>query len=550
MATPHLQYDVVIIGAGICGALAATELAPFGRVLILEAGPESADRTLLVGNYAAAADKHPGSPYADAEGDKYAPTPDNDKTYYVKGGALPFKSTYVRRVGGSTWHFLGNTPRFIPADFELKSRYKRGENWPLTYADLEEDYVLAERAMGVSGDHVQLQDLLGARRSQPFPMTHVWESYGDRVMARYLNEFVLDGVKVRLLSTPQARNSRPYDGRPACAGNSTCVPICPIQAKYDGTVHVRKAQAAGVELRHRAVVFRLEENGDGTIGQVHYRTWDGVDYLVQGRVVILAAHAIESAKLLLLSGLATSSKQVGCNLMDHLQGAVVCLAPEPVYGFRGPPTTSGVDAFRDGPFRRERAAFRLSLGNDGWGRTATPEAVLKEFVGAGIIGRKLREQAEWRFIRQLRLSFSTEMLPQECNRIELDPTGTDALGLPKPRHFFQMDDYSRAAISYAESACQKIFNHCGATEIKVAPVSDGFSGAGHIMGTTRMGQTRGNSVVNSHGQAHEHPNLYIVGASVFPTSGTANPTLTAAALTFRSTRAIAAALAPEKLVVT
>jgi len=89
-------------------------------------------------------------------------------------------------------------------------------------------------------------------------------------------------------------------------------------------------------------------------------------------MVVLAAHAIESAKILLFSDpsgnrIANSSDQVGRNLMDHPQGAGGCLMPEPVYPFRGPPTTSGIDDFRDGPFRRNHAGFRMSLGNDGWG---------------------------------------------------------------------------------------------------------------------------------------------------------------------------------------
>ncbi|QIF02019.1 GMC family oxidoreductase [Roseimicrobium sp. ORNL1] len=550
--SPEYDYDVIIIGAGVCGAIAAAELASCGRVLILEAGPDTADRMDLVASYARAVNKNPGSPYRDPDGDKYAPTPDNSEGYYVKDGAdsLPFKSTYVRRSGGSTWHFLGNTPRFVPSDFMLCDLYKKGVNWPLRYDDLEEDYCRAEEAMGVSGDHDQLQGLLQAKRSRPFPMTHVWESYSDRVIGQRLNGLVIDGVKVELLSTPQARNSRPYDGRPACAGNSSCVPICPIQAKYDGTVHVRKAVAAGVEVRTRSVVFKLEADDTGKIQHVHVRSYEGVDTVFTGRIVVLAAHAIESARLLLLSELPNSSGLIGCNLMDHLQGAVVCLAPEPVYGFRGPPTTSGIDHFRDGEFRSERAAFRLSLGNDGWGRTASPADVLKKLTDAGIVGSRMRELAEWRLVRQLRFSFSTEMLPKTHNRIILDPDPEqkDALGLRKPRIHFEMDAYSRAGMEHAGKVCEKIFKHCGGDEVTITVARDGYNAAGHIMGTLRMGEKKSDSVVDRDGRAHDHSNLFVLGASVFPTCGTGNPTLTAVALTYRSVRAIKAALAPESAV--
>ena len=127
---------------------------------------------------------------------------------------------------------------------------------------------------------------------------------------------------------------------------------------------------------------------DGLIRAVRYRTRDGAEHMAQGRIFVLAAHAIESARLLLMSacerapdGVANSSDQVGRNLMDHLQGAASARTPFPVYPFRGPPTTSGIDALRDGAFRREHAAFRMSLGNDGWGRSCgTPVSELVKLV--------------------------------------------------------------------------------------------------------------------------------------------------------------------------
>src|SRR5205085_6415183 len=138
----------------------------------------------------------------------------------------------------------------------------------------------------------------------------------------------------------------------------------------DATVHVKKAVAEGALLHAESVVERIELDDTSTsVNRVHYRSWDGEHHAVRGRVVVLAAHAIESPRILLLSGLANGSDQVGRNLMDHLQGAIAALAPQPLYQFRGPPTTSGIDAFRDGDFRKTDGAFRLSLGNDGWGRS-------------------------------------------------------------------------------------------------------------------------------------------------------------------------------------
>lgn len=406
--------DVVVIGSGVCGALAAWRLAEAGaRVLILEAGESGPPRVELVGAYATAAFKTPGSPYKGRDGDVKAPSPNGETDYYVQDSGDRFKSTYERRLGGSTWHWLGNVPRLLPNDFRMKSTYGVGVDWPIGYSDLEEDYCRAEEMLGVSGDHDQWNGLFGAFRSRPYPMSKVWESYSDRRIAESLHGAVFDGVPLKLMSTPQARNSQPYDKRPACAGNSSCVPICPIQAKYDATVHVRKAQKHGAEVRTQAVVVRLESGDGSLISRVIFKDWDKREYSVRARLVVLAAHAVESPKILLMSGekgLANSSDQVGRNLMDHLQGEGGCISPEPLFPFRGPPTTSGIDGFRDGEFRTYRAAFRMSLGNNGWGRLEAPaDTLLRLMKDEHLFGKALRQRVADTITRQFRISYSTEM---------------------------------------------------------------------------------------------------------------------------------------------
>lgn len=350
-------------------------------MLMLDAGETGPERVELVGAYARALQRSPGAPYKSRAGDRFAPDPETSKGYYQFATETKYASTYLRRVGGTTWHFLGNVPRFLPNDFRIKTMYGVGQDWPLTYDELEPHYCEAEELLGVSGDHAQWDGLFGAHRSRPYPMPKIWESYSDRRLTPAIDNLQIDGIKLKVMNTPPARNSRPHDNRPACAGNSTCVPICPIQAKYDATVHVRQAKAAHATVRARAVVTRILTGGANLVGGVEYTDWDKHVHTVQARAVVLAAHAIESAKLLLLSDLANSSDQVGRNLMDHPQGAGGCLAPEPLFPFRGPPTTSGIDVFRDGGFRAEHAAFRMSLGNDGWGqRIEAPAKTLARLV--------------------------------------------------------------------------------------------------------------------------------------------------------------------------
>lgn len=542
------SYDVIVIGSGVCGAISAWMLAQTGaKTLILEAGESGSERIELVGRFAAAIRKTPGSPYVNHEAARYSPSPDGDKDYYVQNSTDLFKSTYQRRVGGSTWHFLGNVPRFLPNDFKLKSTYDIGIDWPISYDDLEQDYCESETLLGVSGESDQWDDFLGAYRTSPFPMTKIWESYSDRLVAQQIDGLTVDDIPIRIMNTPQARNSQTYDGRPACAGNSSCVPICPIQAKYDATVHVKKALEAGAILQEKSVVIGCDiDSNTQVVKTVRYKTWANIEHTVSAKIILLAAHSIESAKILLMSnspnGIANSSGSVGCHLMDHLQGSGVCLSTKPLFPFRGPPTTSGIDIFRDGAFRKEHSAFRMSLGNDGWGRAGSPLDTLTKLIDEEkLFGQNLRQKLEDRLTRQFRISYSTEMLPNQSNRITLSEE-LDGLGIPRPQIEFHVDDYTRNAFIYAQKVIGEIFRKMGAEEIQFPPP---YSGAGHVMGTCRMGEDPLTSVVNSCGRSHDHPNLFIVGSSVFPTCGTANPTLTAVALTLRSIREIKKTLNEE-----
>jgi glucose dehydrogenase len=141
------DFDVIVVGAGVAGAMVAYRLAQAGaRVLILEAGSRNPARAQMVGQYATDSSKALHSPYVQTESDLKAPSPDVSITYYDQPPAPhpQYKSTYERRTGGSTWHWLGHTPRMLRSDFEMSTRYSgRSEfpaalvDWPITYDDLE-----------------------------------------------------------------------------------------------------------------------------------------------------------------------------------------------------------------------------------------------------------------------------------------------------------------------------------------------------------------------------------------------------------------------------
>ena len=547
------DFDVVVIGAGVAGTMVAYRLAQAGaRVLILEAGSRNPSRAKMVGDYGTAI-ANPGkalhSPFLNIEADALAPSPDSSQTYYDQPQPpdphATYKSTYERRTGGSTWHWLGHTPRMLRSDFRMRSTYGGGPNfpadmvdWPISYDDLEPWYCDAEREMGVAGSNDEWKDIFNSPRSNRFPMSMIWPSYSDTWIAERINGQKFEGAEYRVRSTPSARNSQLYDGRPPCAGNSICVPVCPIGAKYDASVHVAKAVGAGALLWEQCVVTKLDKDADGSVHTVHFTTYGRVSKPVTAELLVIAAHAIETPKLLLISDLANSSGRVGWYLMDHLSKSTFGIAPEKLFPFRGPPSTSGIESFRDGDFRRELAGFRVSLNNDGWSRKSTPYAEIIDLVtNQKKIGAELQFALFERVTRQVRLSCSVEVSPDAKNRVELSAT-TDVLGLPHPKITFAPSDYSFAGLAQATKTLGDIFRLIGATEVDLGADPKAYDGAGHIMGTCRMGADPKLSVVDAQSRTHDHRNVFIVGSSVFPTVGSPNPTLTIAALALRAAQDI------------
>lgn len=524
-----IQADVVIVGSGVAGALVATRLAAAGaKVALLEAGPR-VDRAKALASYVNAPVKTPECPYPRSPEADYPLSIDADH-WYRQAGPDKFKSTYLKAVGGTTWHWLGTCLRFLPSDFHLRSRYGKGVDWPIGYADLEPFYLQAERELGVAGDS---DEDLGSPRSGGFPLPPVPITYLDQVFARALRD---TPYEVRL--TPQARNSVTHDGRPACCGSASCIPICPIGAKYDAAFHVHKAERAGAELRDRTTATRLQTDAAGRIAGVRFQRPDGSAGTATGRAYVLAAHAIETPRLLLHSrsqhwpaGIANSSDVVGRNLMDHPIQLSWALAGEPVWPYRGPISTSGIENLRDGDGRRQRGAMRTQISNDGWNwPTGGAFTVASALAQDGLRGTELRTAVAEQTSRHVQLASLIEQLPSAANRVALDAQEKDPYGVPLPRIHFDIGAYARDGLAAARAAHDAVFAKLAANAVQH---KDEFQGAGHIIGTCRMGADAKTSVVDANLRAHDHPNLYLAGSAVFPTSGTANPTLTIAALALR-----------------
>jgi choline dehydrogenase-like flavoprotein len=583
------DYNVVIVGAGPVGAILARYLGADGaRVLVLEAGP-AAGRTWVdyqgnVEQYRAAGFKVPNSPYASpAEAPspnvldirKLGPgnTPD-DTGYFVQDGPLPFGSDYLRSQGGTMLHWLGTSMRMVPADFELASRYGRGCDWPLDYHELSPWYAAAEFELAVAAN-VEDQQYLGMTfpPDYVFPMFRIPPSYLDQRVASVIDgrPVVLDGERYELLlsSTPQSRNSIPnpaYDGGKGyqpigahgapheglrCEGNSSCIPICPVQAKYN-PLKTWGQVTGDVELRTQCVVSRIIHDGPGPIQALEYIAYTegglpAKPERVTADLFVLAGNSIENPKLLLASDIPNRSDQIGRNLMDHPYVLAWALMPDDVGAFRGPSSTSGIEVLRDGPFRSQRAAFRMEIVNWGWDfATFAPYSDVQSAVGHGQFGKALRGEVADRVSRQFHLGFMFEQLPDpRHNYVYVDDSYLDPLGVPRPRIKYDVDDYVRAGMAAARQLWTQLFAYLGATDYTTYSPSDAgyltyqgrpytYHGAGHIVGTHRMGSDPEDSVVDTYQRCWEHENLYLVGCGSMPTIATANPSLTMAALALRS----------------
>lgn len=523
-----LTADVIVIGAGAVGSMMAWQLAQQGaKVLLCEAGP-TIDRGQAVQHFYASAVKGPNAPYPSQP---YAPHPMDAHDHMVQAGPAVFGGSYLRAVGGTTWHWTGFATRFRPNDFKTQSLYGVGQDWPLAYEDLMEHYTFIEREWGTAGDNAFDQG--GPRHGVPFPLPPVPMAYADQVIAK-----AIAPVGYTMGPFSHARNSVPFDDRPPCCGSASCVPICPVGAKYDAAVHVAKAQAQGVQLLAESLIEHIEVGPDQLIRSVRIRRSNGERVVARAKLYVLAAHAIETPNLLLRStqehapqGVANRSDAVGRYLMGQVDLDTRGLTREPLFTYRGPTTTAGIQELRDGDFRKQHAAVGTSFLNRGWRTGLGPMQRSAQLIKKGLRGQALTDALAQECARELAINSSVETLPQAHNRVVPDPSLKDSSGMPRPRVAFTIDDYSMQAIEKARQRHAHITTALGCTDV----VTDEPSIATAIIaGTARMGTDARQSVVDSWCRSHDHANLFIVGTANFPTMPINAPTLTAVALGLRA----------------
>lgn len=515
----ELKADVAVIGSGVAGALCAWTLAQRGmKVVIVEAGPRI-ERAAIVQAFTQSHDFDFSSGFPNPA---WAPRPDwNSFTPGIElSGPEKTMPEYLRVVGGTTWHWNAAAIRMLSADFRTRTTYGVGVDWPITYDTLEPFYTQAETEMGVAGD--AKEDT--TPRSAPFPLPPLPKTYAEKAIAKAAAE---EGMP--LLSRPVARNSKPYQERSACQGFGTCSPICPSGAQYSAMVHVERAEKAGARLLENTRIDALTCDDTGRIVSASGKRSDNTPFTIRATTFVLAAGGMENPRLLLMSRLANRSGQVGRNFFEHPGIYAQLLLKEPVYPGRGPQNSAVSYAFRDGALRRSQAAWLMSLNN-----VVRLHEITNELLMQGVTPPTLDAAIRHRATHQLELESQMEQLPDSENGITLNWNKRDSAGQPSMRLHYSFSDYERAGFEHIRTTFSRLAQRMDA---KLLRISEPF-GHHHPMGMTRMGANANTSVVDASCRAHDHRNLYILGASVLPSGGTANPTLTIAALALRAAATI------------
>jgi choline dehydrogenase-like flavoprotein len=599
------SYDAVIVGGGISGAILAHELTSKGyRVLIVEAG---LGRDLSQDGYQRYLETFYSNPNKDNNSPfprnpnaemprgpdlrKLAPGESNTESYWVQSGPYVSDSVYTRVLGGTTVHWEAKAIRMLREDFRLRSNFGQGLDWPIGLDDLMPFYERAEFVLGVSGD-AAAQRKVGVEYSSAdyvYPMVELQASYLDQIVANGLKGMKeeIDGetIDIDCITFPQAKNADPNpdyakfnEGRPfqpvgaislhqsqegeRCQGNTNCVPLCPVQARFDARKILIKAIKTGsAKLLNQAVASRVFIDPEtGAVTEIEVKRYEDREspayktHRVRGKLFILAANAVENARLMLASAVQNgqpANDLLGRHLMDHPYLLSWGLLPVDAGVGRGPSCTSGLCNFRQGRFRQKFASFAADIHNDGWGwATGSPLSDLVEFVdNQNLHGRALRDELSRRLSRQLLLAYMIEMPADPESRVTVDPQYIDRLGNMRPVVNFKIGDYSMATAEYARGLSRRIFGKLGAEDYTHYDEGDygyvnynnnGYAirGGNHLSGTHVMGTSRGNSVVDVNQKSWDHQNLYVVGPGSLPSIGSSNTTLTTAALCFKTSEAV------------
>jgi choline dehydrogenase-like flavoprotein len=352
-------------------------------------------------------------------------------------------------------------------------------------------------------------------------------SYADKEV--FLPAFKSMGLS--LVTVPLAINSRAFGARPSCSAFGTCLPMCPIGAKYNALVHIRLAESTGkAVVRPNCHVRRIRLKSSRRADYVEFVNERGVVERQSANAFVLAAGAVEVPRLLLLSandthaaGLANSSGLVGRNFMVRPAMHVAAKLPERLGPHRNGFPTAQSWALYDHRSLPKIGNALLYIDES----SPTPAEIALE---SSLWGSELQKRVQEIFGFQATLRVFGEMLPKPENFVALG-SAKDTYGDPVPSIKMSYGDFEHRSLARGAQVSQQLFARMAGTEIrKRAP---GMS-AGHLMGTTKMGKDPTTSVCDEWGRCHDLDNLFVASGSLFPSVGCSGPTLTIAALALRT----------------
>jgi choline dehydrogenase-like flavoprotein len=532
---PSDLVDFAIVGSGAAGGIIAKELSTAGfTVVVLEQGPRLTETAFDHDEFGTfMRNKHANDP---------ATQPQTFRASPAEKAVPQLALIYGRLVGGSNAHFTANVWRLRPLDFNEASVHGPIEgtgftDWPITYDDLEPYYTKVDWEIGVSG----VPGPFDARRSKPYPMPPLPVKSSGVLMDRAAQKLGLHSQPA-----PMAINSQYYNGRPACQHCGFCLFfMCEFRSKSTAMATMLPvAEATGrCEIRPDSYVARVEVGRDGRATGVSYFDAQKRMQMQRAKAVVVCANGGETPRLLLNSatprfpnGLANSSGVVGKHLMfntyfganaqfEHplneyksVQNTRIVLDfydTDPKRGFYG---GGGIDA-RFGKYPITFALGGLPPGSPSWGEG---------------YARALAEQ----YSRSMFFGTHGTSLPVPTNSVSLDPSLKDAWGLSAARVTYKdhPDDLKNAA--FLRSKAMELAEAAGASKAWPEPIAAQTNSV-HLLGTCRMGNDPGTSVVDKFNRAHEVKNLFICDGSSMVSSSRGQPTMTIMALAFRAGENIA-----------
>src|ERR1700735_4974121 len=517
MAKFDLNDDgvVVIVGSGAGGGTLGNELAQKGvKVVILEAGPRTELQDFINNEWES---------FTQLAWTDVRTTSGN---WRVAKDCANLPAWIVKSVGGSTVHWAGASLRCDEHECRVRSVYGNlaGANlldWPITLAEMEPWYAKAEDKMGVT----RTNNIPGLPGNNNF-----------KVLEAGAKKLGYKEVHIGRM----AINSQPRDGRGACQQIGFSFQGCKSGAKWSTLyAEIPKGEATGkLEVRPDSQVVKIEHDASGKATGVVYADKDGNMQRQKARVVAVAGNSLKSPRLLLNSastmfpdGLANSSGQVGRNYMRHMTASVYGVFDKPVRMWRGT-TMAGIV--------RDEAATDTKRGFVGGYELETLSLGLPfivAFLNPGAWGRDFTSAIDG-YSNMAGMWLVGEDLPQETNRVTLDPVVKDSNGMPVASVHYDDHPNDIAMRNHAYQQGAAVYDAVGATRTFPTPPYPST----HNMGTNRMSEKSRDGVVNKYGQTHDIKNLFVSDGSQFTTSAACNPTLTIVTLAIRQADYIGGAM--------